>query len=270
LGDELLLSSAKSDNTLNILVATQCNHKNGIHLYIKKDISRKIMQKVLQYTDDNPNTTIKKKLGSGFQTVYPDSDFSSTSCQTELYDEYSKTDLFFIVHPIEDSSLLIELALSNVLIVTPSNYVNQQLAKALDMYVYTIDTTGNLNISWNAIKEKLVDFNIRDKLIDTGYTLSENGAIIRNYLMQHLNSTKSVSVLKPVERVVPQIAKSPAITKPKIDTNKLLNSIIHTVPNSINKEDVDRCFAIPKVADPKKTKRLCPKVMLQGNLRKVI
>ena len=181
LADDKLCKPQQTFNSINILIGHVDNYRNGFDIY--DETLKKIINFSIKYKNI-VDIIIKVKKYNQFNYY----DLENNTIEQEIkqyiidrYDEYGKTNVFFVTNPNEDELLLVELAMCNVLIVAPINCINKKLEQLIEPILYSN------NIPWSNILNKLKDLNIRSKLLQNNTW--ENAVVkIYNKLLNSKNN----------------------------------------------------------------------------------
>jgi hypothetical protein len=284
--DDTLLSSSQDFDGIDILLNS--TYKQFIINKVNKtDVTQQTFTSISQFMIKNAGYTdirVKFITHIGFD-IYTYSNNNNNIIKTtknitkyiDYYEEYSKTNLFFVTSKSQalDGTMLLELALSNVLIIAPVNFVDKKLVSLLDILLY-----DGINIPWKDIVYKLNDFNIRDKLLkNNNYTWS--GSVIPTIIDKLDKFNKSVIIDKSIicdksiiydKNIICDkniISNKSIIPNKKIinNTNNIINNILHTIRD--NNEYIntpDRLSVANNDNDNNILKRPVKKILLQSNL----
>jgi len=144
--DEELLYSNKDDQTIYIMVSSKSNRHylkdkskdKTIDKIIDKTIdktkhktmdkTKDILTHVINFAENNSKIIpimVKQDTARSITYVYPAKSKFFINIKKK-YDEYNKTHIYFVTHPLGNEHILYELSMANILIVSPKYYVSKK------------------------------------------------------------------------------------------------------------------------------------------------
>lgn len=180
IGDDSLMHIKKDYNSLNILISDCCHPYDPFT--VKKDKTKKIIGDVINFMKKNNNIidiNISQLCYNKIQVYDKNGEIKETNTINfnDMYNEFSKTHIFFVTNTTVDDVLLSELAFHNVIIVAPKNYTHKKNYINFDIVSY------DYFIPWREIMEKINGINTRNKMVDSGCTWNKITQKIYDYLI---------------------------------------------------------------------------------------
>lgn len=180
------------------------------------------------------------------------------------YNVYSKIDMYFLNHKVDDEYKLYELGMANVMIVSPKEYIRQHLVDILDPVVYT-----SSKIPWKDVFLKYNGFNIRDTLLEKEMVWSKSVDEIYEYMVDYVPPIRKKNINLNLDLSINQ---KPTENKPKSTqrSNQRSDKLNKISKNHLDKfkklgfEDEDDQEEVVVV------KKKQPKILLQSNIKKMI
>jgi len=164
----------KKSRTKNINILFNNRKKFVYKKIIQNDITNIIIDNVIGKSKDKILSSSVNKV-----SIYLDGDdgieykkkIIASSYDSRL-EQYQKIHIFFVTRIDEDESLLFDLAMANIVIVAPYDYVDRDICKLLDIIEFD-PLIIDINIGDIITKSKKEYYNTRDKLIGLGYSSNE-------------------------------------------------------------------------------------------------
>lgn len=261
--DDELLYSNKDDQTIYIMIGNKSRRQflKGKLNKTKDDTeedttdktaynilnkSKDIIMDIIKYAETNSKIIpimVKQDTAQSITYMYPAKSKFFVNIK-EKYDEYNKTHIYFITHPLGNEHILYELSMANILIVSPVNYISKKSVEFLNIVTY------EESIPWGTIFEQLtIHGDIRDKIINNNYTFHHGTkqiiSVLTNYKSTKLKirDSKSFSSLKEKLAYDDRLAKKNMnLTRAEKITIKKLSLVqqkkdrrIHMIPTKKNK-----------------------------------
>jgi hypothetical protein len=221
LSDSNVVTSNKLKNTINVLISYNLNQP------IKEIKEIKILDTIYEFVRSNrkngSNVIMKQLLDEGTKILELSRKIeeSGKMCYftnyKDRFDLYSESNIFFLLDRRIDKLTLVEMAMANIIIVSPKDYLDNNLINLLNIITY-VDT-----IDWNEIVTRLNNNNnTREKLLSNNHCWSKG----INNIVEFLNEFKLEKVDQEAQNLIikeKEIKKEIIIKKKPHIINKLSN-----------------------------------------------
>jgi len=190
--DQYIYAPRKQNNIIYILLSKPDVISKQLNI---KEINY-VLTKIKSVIDGTNSKKLEFKIGliNGTSIDYINTDMNVLiSKQFEMYIDYihelSKANMYILTDMINDTYRLHECAMAGTLIVSNSNYIQNDLAQKLNIYTYTDE------LVWNDLFKALSTNKLRLSLIDAEYNWDK-------YAQEIINKLKEYEEQHPVQRAL--------------------------------------------------------------------
>jgi hypothetical protein len=233
--------------------------ENNIHGRL--DYYHDVLDNITKFIDANQNN-IEVDVGILGNKFYENLKTGETIIfknYAEKYDIMRQTDIYFITSDAFNREILYEFGLSNTLIVTNKNMINDSIIKYFDIVYY------KKNIPWSTIIESINNIKSRNKIINDNCTAKKSIDIIYQYFDSYNNFKDITKVIDENKVKNSKFYRTRKAYKEKLDKEKKLKDELVKNNKSTNMGIIDNNDKSTK----NKISKEKPKVERESGLRLV-